>query len=84
MYGDLKNVRKLRVKGKTRCRRATGKVHTMPSHKIKHTLTYKALWEGIPIIGINEPYAFQLRWICGSLNAEIKKTFQMRGGKTLQ
>ena len=79
MYGDLKNVRKLRVKGKTRCRRTTGKVHTMPSHKIKHMLTYKVLWEGIPIIGINESYAFQLCWICGSLNAEIKKTFQMRG-----
>jgi len=47
----------------------------MPSHKIKHMLTYKAPMEGMPLIGINESYAFQMCWICGSLNAEIKKTF---------
>jgi len=47
----------------------------MPSHKIKHMLTYKAPMEGMPLIGINESYAFQMCWICGSLNAKIKKTF---------
>ncbi|MHA1859986.1 MAG: IS200/IS605 family accessory protein TnpB-related protein, partial [Candidatus Asgardarchaeia archaeon] len=56
VYGDLKNVRKRHIKGKTRCRRNNRKVHTMPSYKIKHMLTYKAPWEGIPCIGINESY----------------------------
>ena len=73
VYGDLKNVRKPRVKWKTRCRRNNRKVHTMPSHKIKHMLNYKALWEGIPCIGINESYTSQLCWRCGSLNTLIKK-----------
>ena len=73
VYGDLKNVRKPRVKWKTRCRRNNRKVHTMPSHKIKHMLTYKALWEGIPCLGINESYTSQLCWRCGSLNTEIRK-----------
>ena len=45
----------------------------MPSHKIKHMLNYKALWEGIPIIGVNESYTSQLCWRCGSLNTEIRK-----------
>jgi len=73
VYGDLKNVRKPRIKGKTRCRRNNRKVHTMPSYKIKHMLTYKALWEGIPCLGINESYTSQLCWRCGSLNTEIRK-----------
>ena len=32
VYGDLKNVRKPHIKGKTRCRRNNRKVHTMPSY----------------------------------------------------
>ena len=73
VYGDLKNVRKPRVKWKKRCRKNNRKLHTMPSHKIKHMLTYKALWEGIPIIRINESYTSQLCWRCGSINTEIRK-----------
>jgi len=73
VYGDLKNVRKPHIKGKTRCRRNNRKVHTMPSYKIKHMLTYKALWEGMPCLGINESYTSQLCWRCGSLNTEIRK-----------
>jgi len=73
VYGDLKNLRKPRVKWKRRCRKNNHKVHTMPSHKIKHMLNYKALWEGIPCIGINESYTSQLCWRCGSSNTEIRK-----------
>jgi len=73
VYGDLKNVVKPRVKWKTRCRKNNRKVHTMPSHKIKHMLNYKALWEGIPCIGVNESYTSQMCWRCGSLNTLIKK-----------
>jgi len=73
VYGDLKNVRKPRVKWKKRCRKNYRKVHTMSSHKIKHMLTYKALWEGIPCLGINESYTSQLCWRCGSINTMIRK-----------
>ncbi|MFX0162752.1 MAG: IS200/IS605 family accessory protein TnpB-related protein, partial [Candidatus Hodarchaeota archaeon] len=47
VFGDLKNVRQTRVKGKTRCRKNNRKIHTMSSYKIKQMLTYKALWEEV-------------------------------------
>lgn len=75
VYGDLKNVRKPRIKWKTRCGKNNRKVHTMPSRKIKYMLTYKALWEGISCLGINESYTSQLCCRCGRINTEIKKRF---------
>jgi len=73
VFGDLKRVRRPRIKGKTRCRKNNRKIHTMPSHKTKHMLFYKALWEEIPIIPLNEAYTSQLCWRCKSLNTEIRK-----------
>lgn len=73
VYGDLKHPRKPRVKGKTRFRKNNRKIRSMPSHKAKHMSTYKALWEGIPAVPINEAYTPQLCWRCGSLNTLIKK-----------
>ncbi|MFB0544239.1 MAG: RNA-guided endonuclease InsQ/TnpB family protein, partial [Asgard group archaeon] len=73
VFGDLKNVRQLRIKGITRCRKNNRKIHTMPSYKIKHMLTYKALWEEVPVIPLNEAYTSKLCWKCGSLNTEIRK-----------
>lgn len=73
VYGDIKGVRKPRVKGKMRCRKNNRKLHQMPSYKIKHMLTYKALWEGIPCVGINEAYTTQQCHRCGSLNTIVKK-----------
>ncbi|MFX0097729.1 MAG: RNA-guided endonuclease InsQ/TnpB family protein [Candidatus Hodarchaeota archaeon] len=73
VFGDLKAVRKPRIKGKTRCRRNNRKIHTMSSNRTKHMLTYKALWEEIPTIPLSEAYTSQLCWRCKSLNTEIKK-----------
>jgi len=73
VFGDLKRVRQSRIKGKTRCRKNNRKIHTMSSYKTKHMLTYKALWEEIPIIPLNEAYTSQLCWRCRSLNTEIRK-----------
>ena len=39
-YGDIRGVRKPRIKGETRCRKNNRKVHTMPSFKVKHMLAY--------------------------------------------
>ncbi|MEX2722112.1 MAG: RNA-guided endonuclease InsQ/TnpB family protein [Candidatus Wukongarchaeota archaeon] len=73
VFGDLKKVRRPRVKRKTRCKKNNRKIHTMPSYKIKHMLTYKALWKEIPAIPLNEAYTSKLCWRCGSLNTEIRK-----------
>ncbi|MFX1362514.1 MAG: RNA-guided endonuclease InsQ/TnpB family protein [Promethearchaeota archaeon] len=73
VFGDAKRVRQPRIKGKTRCRRNNRKIHTMPSHKAKHMLTYKALWGEIPVIPLNEACTSQLCWRCKSLNTEIEK-----------
>ncbi|MFX0068369.1 MAG: RNA-guided endonuclease TnpB family protein [Candidatus Hodarchaeota archaeon] len=73
VFGDLKRVRQPRIKGKTRCRRNNRKIHTMSSHKTKHKLVYKALWEEIPITPLNEAHTSQLCWRCKSLNTEIRK-----------
>ncbi|MEX2721401.1 MAG: RNA-guided endonuclease InsQ/TnpB family protein [Candidatus Wukongarchaeota archaeon] len=73
VFGDLKNVRQPRVKGKRRCRKTNRKIHTMPSYKIKQMLTYKALWEEVPVIALNEAYTSKLCWRCRSLNTEIRK-----------
>ena len=73
VFGDLKRTRQPRIKGKTRCRKNNRKIHTMSSHKTKHMLTYKALWEEIPVVSLNEAYTSQLCWRCKGLNTEIKK-----------
>jgi len=73
VYGDLEKVRHQRIRGKTRCRKNNRKIHAMSSHKIKHMLTYKALWKEIPVIPVNETYTSQLCWRCGSLNTETGK-----------
>ncbi|MEX2719875.1 MAG: RNA-guided endonuclease InsQ/TnpB family protein [Candidatus Wukongarchaeota archaeon] len=73
VFGGLKNVRQSRIKGEARCRKNNRKIHTMPSYKIKQMLTYKALWEEVPVIPLNEAYTSKLCWRCGTLNTEIKK-----------
>lgn len=64
--GDLKNVRKPRIKGKTRCKQVNRKIHSMPSYQVKYMLQYKALWDGIPVMLVNEAYTSQLCWRCGA------------------
>ena len=72
-YGDIRGVRKPRIKGETRCRKNNREVHTVPSFKIKHMLTYKALWEGIPCVGIGEAYTTKQCHRCGSMNTVVNK-----------
>ncbi len=73
VFRDLKKIRQPRVKGKTRCRKNNRKIHKMPSYKIKHMLTYKALWEEVPVIPLIEAYTSKMCWRCGNLNSEIRK-----------
>ncbi len=73
VFGNLKGVRKPRVKGKIRCRRNNRKVHTMPSFKVKHKLLYKALWAGIPVAIVNEAWTSKQCWRCGSTNTIVRK-----------
>ncbi|RLG36653.1 MAG: hypothetical protein DRN91_07435 [Candidatus Alkanophagales archaeon] len=73
VFGDLKGVRKPRVKGKVRCRKNNRKVHTMPSSKVKHMLTYKALWAEIPVAIVNEAWTSKQCWRCHSTNTVVRK-----------
>ena len=41
-------------------------IHSMPSYQVKYMLQYKALWDGIPVMFVNEAYTSQLCWRCGA------------------
>jgi len=73
VFGNLKGVRKPRVKGKVRCRRNNRKVHTMPSFKVKHMLLYKSLWSGVPVGIVNEAWTSKQCWRCGSTRTVLRK-----------
>ncbi len=73
VFGNLKGVRRPRIKGKTRCRKNNRKVHTMPSYKIKHMLLYKALWAEIPVAIVNEAWTSKQCWRCHSTNTVVRK-----------
>lgn len=73
VFGNLKGVRKPRIKGKTRCRKNNRKIHAMPSFKIKHMLLCKALWAGIPAAIVNEAWTSKQCWRCDSTNTVVRK-----------
>jgi putative transposase len=75
VVGDLKHVRKPRVKGKTRCRKNNRKIHSMPSYKTKSFIQYKALWEEIPVVLWNESYTSITCHRCGSIGTMKKRLF---------
>jgi putative transposase len=75
VVGDLKKVRKPRIKGETRCRKNNRKVHSMPSYKLKTFIQYKALWEEIPVIFQNEAYTTLTCHRCGSKNTVVYKRY---------
>jgi len=65
--GDLKGVRK-NSKGKGR--KANRKVNSMPSHKLKEYIKYKALERGILVIEVPEYNTSKQCSRCGSMNTE--------------
>jgi putative transposase len=75
VVGDLKRVRKQRVKGKIRCTKNNRKIHSMPSYKLKTLIQYKAEWEGIPVAFQNEAYTTMTCHRCGSQNTVVRKRY---------
>lgn len=63
--GDLKGVR-----NKKRGRKANRKVYSMPSHKLKEYIRYKALERGIAMIEVPEFNTSKQCSKCGSMNTE--------------
>jgi len=68
VLGDLKGIRKM-AKGK----RMNRIVANMPYYRLTQMITYKALWEGIPVIKVSEKNTSKTCHKCG---AEGKRPFQ--------
>lgn len=80
VIGDLKNHRTPRRKGTTRCRKNSRKIHSMPSYQVKTQLEYKALWESIPVLYVNEAYTSQICHRCGNKGLRTKRQFKCSCG----
>lgn len=76
VIGKLKGVRKPRRKYKTRCKRNNRKVNSMASYQVTRFITYKANWEGIPIVLQEEAWTSQLCWKCGKIGKRHKRHFE--------
>lgn len=68
VLGDLKGIR-----NHSRGRRMNRIVANMPFHKLTQYITYKANWEGIPVITASEAYTSKT---CHNCNSEGKRVSQ--------
>ncbi|MFQ5819161.1 MAG: RNA-guided endonuclease InsQ/TnpB family protein [Candidatus Heimdallarchaeota archaeon] len=80
VVGDLKNHRIPRRKGTPRCRKNNRKIHSMPSYQVKTQLEYKALWESVPVLYMNEAYTSQICHRCGNKGLRTKRQFKCSCG----
>ncbi|MFQ5818695.1 MAG: RNA-guided endonuclease InsQ/TnpB family protein [Candidatus Heimdallarchaeota archaeon] len=80
VVGDLKHHRTPRRKGTPRCRKNNRKIHSMPSYQVKTQLEYKALWESIPVLYVNEAYTSQICHRCGNKGLRTKRQFKCSCG----
>lgn len=80
VVGDLKNHRTPRRKGTPRYRKNNRKLHSMPSYQVKTQLEYKALWENIPVLYVNEAYTSQICHSCGNKGLRTKRQFKCSCG----
>ena len=75
VVGDLKHHRTPRRKGYPRYRKNNHKLHSMPSYQVKTQLKYKAMWEEITVLYVNEAYTSQLCHRCGTKGQRTKRQF---------
>ena len=61
VLGDLKGIRK-----QDRGRKFNRKLNSFPYYRLSKFIEYKALWEGIAVIKVNEAYTSKLCSRCGS------------------
>jgi len=73
--GDLKDLRRKRRRYRWRLRLNNRKVNTMPSFMVKKQIEYKALWDGVPVVFVNEAYTSRQCWRCGSEGIRDKRRF---------
>ncbi len=71
--GDLKYVRKQRIKGLRRCRKNNRKIAQMPFNKLKSFLSYKSVEAGVPIFFVLEANTSRTCHLCGSKSAAAHK-----------
>jgi putative transposase len=63
LLGDLSGIR-----NRSRCRRMNRIVANMPFYRLTQYITYKASWEGIPVLTTKEWYSSKICHRCGSDN----------------
>ncbi len=76
VIGDLKGIRKNGIRKKNnknyKGKKFNRKLNSMPSYQLSQFIEYKANWEGISVMKVNESYTSQLCWKCG--NKGTRKT----------
>jgi len=75
VIGKLKGLRRPHKKYVARCRKNNRKVHSMPSYMITEMLKYKANWEGIPAVQVNEAWSSQKCHVCQEIGRRNKRLF---------
>ena len=72
VFGDVKNIKPRHKKGEKRSRKLNRILNSIPTFRIKHMLTYKALWNGIGVYAINEAWTSKTCHRCGSRDTIVK------------
>jgi putative transposase len=84
VLGDLKNIRKggrkKKNNSKYKGKKFNRKINTMPFYKLSQFIEYKAHWEGVMVIKVNEAYTSQTCSKCGQLGARTNGLFKCSCG----
>jgi len=72
VLGKLKGIRK---NGNGKGRRFKRKLNSFPYYKLSKYIEYKARWQGIPVLKVNEAYTSQLCSRCGQKGLRVRGLF---------
>jgi len=62
VLGDLQGIRE---RAKTRGKKFRAKIARMPSYRLSNFIEYKALWQDVPVVYLNEAYTSKVCHVCG-------------------
>jgi putative transposase len=73
VLGKLKGIRK---NGNGKGRRFKRKLNSFPYYKLSSYIEYKARWQGIPVLKVNEAYTSQICSRCGRKGSRVRGLFK--------